>query len=178
MPMPRIWMLFTGLFSALFMTGCESPTSAENRPDHSAYYETNRPATLAPSGSDLDTSKSLALFAYFEEWVGTPYRYGGASKRGIDCSAFTQQAFLAVYEHSLPRTTRQQIKSGEKISLATADHGDLIFFKTGSTRYHVGIYIGEKQFMHASSSKGVTISRVDNPYWSARVIDVRRYPLQ
>ncbi|EOD81150.1 Lipoprotein NlpC [Grimontia indica] len=83
-----------------------------------------------------------------------------------------------MFEHSLPRTTRQQIKTGDKISLATADHGDLIFFKTGSTRYHVGIYIGEKQFMHASSSKGVTISRVDNPYWSARVIDVRRYPLQ
>ncbi|CZF82195.1 Murein DD-endopeptidase MepS/Murein LD-carboxypeptidase precursor [Grimontia celer] len=176
--MPRNWILITGLFSSLLLIGCESPTHDSDDSNFSSHYETNRPGTLAPSGSSFESSKIHALFAYFEEWKGTPYRYGGASKRGIDCSAFTQQAFLAVYEHSLPRTTRQQIKVGDKITLANAGHGDLIFFKTGSSRYHVGIYIGEKEFMHASSSKGVTISSVDNPYWSKRVIDVRRYPLQ
>ncbi|CZF84277.1 C40 family peptidase [Grimontia marina] len=175
--MPGNWILFTVLFSSLLLVGCESPKSDDNA-DYSSHYETNRPGTLGLPNSQFGISKYQALFAYFDEWKGTPYRYGGASKHGIDCSAFTQQAFLAVYEHSLPRTTRQQIKVGDKITLATADHGDLIFFKTGANRYHVGIYIGENEFMHASSSKGVTISRIDNPYWSKRVIDVRRYPLQ
>ncbi|WP_407333748.1 C40 family peptidase [Enterovibrio sp. 27052020O] len=160
--------------ATLILTGCESSQTAESLNATNAYYKTERPNSLAPN-VQADEPFSDALVTYFEEWKGTPYRWGGASKKGIDCSAFTQQAYQAVFQHPLPRTTRQQVTRGKETPLHAANFGDLVFFKTGSRRYHVGIYIGDKQFMHASSSKGVIISTLDNPYWSARVWQVRSY---
>ncbi|OEE62945.1 hypothetical protein A1OO_13980 [Enterovibrio norvegicus FF-33] len=156
------------------LTGCESTPTATPYDSTNAHYKTDRPNSLAPY-IKLGEPLSAALVQYFEEWQGTPYRWGGVSKKGIDCSAFTQQAYQAVFQHPLPRTTRQQVTKGNKTTLHSATYGDLIFFKTGARRYHVGIYIGDKQFMHASSSKGVSISTLDNPYWSARIWQIRSY---
>ncbi|MDD1792158.1 NlpC/P60 family protein [Enterovibrio makurazakiensis] len=160
--------------ACMSLIGCESTQSDHASSSTGSFYNTNRPNSLAPVANP-EQPFNLALIQYFEEWQGTPYRWGGASKRGIDCSAFTQQAYQAVFQHSLPRTTRQQVTKGSKTSLKSASFGDLIFFKTGSQRYHVGIYIGDRQFMHASSSKGVMISTLDNPYWSARIWQIRNY---
>ncbi|MGR5237805.1 NlpC/P60 family protein [Vibrio alfacsensis] len=119
-------------------------------------------------------SENPSLYQFYNEWRGTPYRLGGSQKSGIDCSAFVQKAFIEAYQLSLPRTTRQQSKQGIEMSWSDAQHGDLIFFKTKRTTYHVGIYLGNKQFMHASTSKGVIISRIDNPYWTSKFWQVRR----
>jgi cell wall-associated NlpC family hydrolase len=114
------------------------------------------------------------LYQFYNEWEGTPYRLGGTKKSGIDCSAFVQKAFVEAYKMSLPRTTRQQSKQGVEMSWSDAQQGDLVFFKTKRSTYHVGIYLGNKQFMHASTSKGVIISRIDNPYWASKFWQVRR----
>lgn len=119
-------------------------------------------------------SDNQDLFQFFNEWEGTPYRLGGTKKSGIDCSAFVQKAFVEAYQMSLPRTTRQQSKQGVEMSWSDAQQGDLVFFKTRRSTYHVGIYLGNKQFMHASTSKGVIISRIDNPYWASKFWQVRR----
>ena len=119
-------------------------------------------------------SDNQDLFQFFNEWEGTPYRLGGTKKSGIDCSAFVQKAFVEAYQMSLPRTTRQQSKQGVEMSWSDAQQGDLVFFKTRRRTYHVGIYLGNKQFMHASTSKGVIISRIDNPYWASKFWQVRR----
>ncbi len=119
-------------------------------------------------------SDNQDLFQFFNEWEGTPYRLGGTKKSGIDCSAFVQKAFVEAYQMSLPRTTRQQSKQGVEMSWPDAQQGDLVFFKTRRSTYHVGIYLGNKQFMHASTSKGVIISRIDNPYWASKFWQVRR----
>ena len=119
-------------------------------------------------------SDNQDLFKFFNEWEGTPYRLGGTKKSGIDCSAFVQKAFVEAYQMSLPRTTRQQSKQGVEMSWSDAQQGDLVFFKTRRSTYHVGIYLGNKQFMHASTSKGVIISRIDNPYWASKFWQVRR----
>ncbi|MFM2657306.1 NlpC/P60 family protein [Vibrio owensii] len=119
-------------------------------------------------------SDNQNLFQFFNEWEGTPYRLGGTKKSGIDCSAFVQKAFVEAYQMSLPRTTRQQSKQGVEMSWSDAQQGDLVFFKTRRSTYHVGIYLGNKQFMHASTSKGVIISRIDNPYWASKFWQVRR----
>ncbi|MFV8438360.1 NlpC/P60 family protein [Vibrio owensii] len=119
-------------------------------------------------------SDNQDLFQFFNEWEGTPYRLGGTKKSGIDCSAFVQKAFVEAYQMSLPRTTRQQSKQGVEMSWSDAQQGDLVFFKTRRSTYHVGIYLGNKQFMHASTSKGVIISRLDNPYWASKFWQVRR----
>jgi probable lipoprotein NlpC len=108
------------------------------------------------------------LQAHFLQWSGTPYKYGGNSKRGIDCSAFVSRTYKEIFGLYLPRTTRAQAVAGKKISRASVRPGDLVLFKTGILDRHVGIYLGNKYFMHASASKGVIQSRLDNPYWNDR----------
>ncbi|WP_297478269.1 NlpC/P60 family protein [uncultured Photobacterium sp.] len=110
----------------------------------------------------------------YRNWKGTPYRYGGSSKKGIDCSAFVQVGYSSVYKKALPRTTLQLVKKGKKVNRNNAKEGDLVFFRTGRNSRHVGIYLGNLKFMHASQSKGVIISRLDNPYWRRHFWQIRR----
>ncbi|MDA9556657.1 NlpC/P60 family protein [Vibrio sp.] len=110
----------------------------------------------------------------YDVWKGTPYQLGGTNKRGIDCSAFVQIAYRDTSDIRLPRTTLQQVKKGKRIKYKEAKRGDLIFFLTSRTTRHVGVYLGNKEFMHASTSRGVMISRTDNPYWSSKFWQFRR----
>nr|WP_231894444.1 NlpC/P60 family protein [Vibrio tritonius] len=103
-----------------------------------------------------------------------PYRWGGNTQSGVDCSAFVQIAFQDAWQISLPRTTKSQSNTGKKINRKDAHYGDLVFFRINSTLEHVGVYIGNQRFMHASSSKGVIISRLDNPYWASKFWQFRR----
>lgn len=104
-----------------------------------------------------------ALSQVYNEWVGTRYRMGGTTKRGIDCSAFVQIAFLDAYGMKLPRSTSEQRYLGRQIQKHELRKGDLVFFRRN---HHVGIYIDNNQFMHASSSRGVIISSLDEDYWA------------
>ncbi|PQJ89310.1 MULTISPECIES: C40 family peptidase [Aliivibrio] len=119
-------------------------------------------------------SQSNGYQDYFQEWQGVPYKYGGTNKDGVDCSAFTQNALINLHQLSLPRTTQNQVVTGIKIPLSEAKKGDLVFFKTSVKVRHVGVYIGNREFMHASTSKGVIISSLDNPYWKKAFWQVRR----
>ncbi len=113
---------------------------------------------------DSNKVKSLILSQY-RLWKGTPYEYGGVDFNGVDCSAFVQNTFRSKLGYAIPRTTRTQIKLGRKVSKKQLKVGDIVFFKTGRNSLHNGIYIGQSQFVHASSSKGVTISNLENVYW-------------
>lgn len=115
-----------------------------------------------------------ALDAHYEEWAGVPYRYGGNSKSGIDCSAFVRRTIAAVRDLRLPRTTWGQAQRGYAIERSELRVGDLVFFRTGPSKRHVGIYIGNGRFMHASSSRGVTISSLNNIYWRNHYWQARR----
>ena len=128
---------------------------------------------VSPRPGQRITVSSL-LNQYYAEWRGTPYRFGGTSRSGIDCSAFTQQAMSNALGITLPRTTRQQLGSGTAVSSKLVRPGDLVFFKTGESLNHVGVMIGPGKFMHASTRNGVTVSRTDDTYWAARVIGYRR----
>jgi len=109
---------------------------------------------------------------FYREWEGVPYRWGGTSKLGVDCSGLTQNAYRAVPHISIPRTTAEQIRAGQRVSLSNARPGDLIFFDTGYR--HVGVWIGQNKFFHASSSKGVTLSSLASSYWTRAFREVRR----
>ncbi|QPB43131.1 NlpC/P60 family protein [Rodentibacter haemolyticus] len=124
---------------------------------------TNRPRT------GLIGDKALA--GVYNEWVGTRYRMGGTNKRGIDCSAFMQTAFWSAYGIELPRSTAEQRHLGRKISKQELQKGDLVFFRGNN---HVGVYIGNNQFMHVSSSQGVTISSLSENYWARTYTQSRR----
>lgn len=109
-----------------------------------------------------------------EKYLKTPYRFGGDSPKGFDCSGFVK----FVYDKNgkkLPRTADVQYRTGQKVERAGLKPGDLVFFNTyASGASHVGIYYGSGKFIHASTSKGVMISRLDEPYWKPRYLGARR----
>lgn len=109
-------------------------------------------------------------------WQGTPYRYGGLSRRGIDCSGFVYLTFRDRFNLQLPRSTRDQSDTGTRIDKDQLLPGDLVFFKTGrgENGLHVGIYDRDKRFIHASTSKGVIRSSLDNSYWRKVFWQARR----
>ncbi|WP_121628577.1 NlpC/P60 family protein [Poseidonibacter antarcticus] len=127
--------------------------------------------TLA-DGDIKDMNKEFMDF--YNEWKNVKYRYGGNSKKGIDCSAFTQRIYKEKFDIKIPRSTRTQVKIGKKIKKSELELGDLIFFKTGKIDRHVGVYMGNGDFMHASI-KGVKFSKLNKPfykkaYWTSRRI--------
>ncbi len=131
-------------------------------------------------GSDNSTTKEKVLMEIIK-YIDTPYKYGGNSKDGIDCSAFTQTIYRNTLSFNLERSARLQYKHGIEISdIEDLKFGDLVFFNTRrSVRPgHVGIYIGENLFAHASSKKGVTISSLDHSYYKKRFMGGRRMEME
>lgn len=118
--------------------------------------------------------RTEALRNHYTSWKGIRYRYGGLSRKGVDCSGFTLLTFKEVFGKSLPRTVREQVKKGKKVHRESLQPGDLVFFKTGVFQKHVGIYLEDDLFMHASFSRGVMISRLDNIYWDEHYWQAKR----
>lgn len=123
---------------------------------------------------DETVNMNEALMDVYNEWKGVKYKFGGNSKRGIDCSAFTQKIFKEKFDITIPRTTRTQVNIGKKIKKSELAIGDLVFFKTGKQDRHVGIYMGNGDFLHASI-KGVKFTKLNKPfyrkhYWTSRRI--------
>ncbi|MEM1054954.1 MAG: NlpC/P60 family protein [Bacteroidota bacterium] len=108
-----------------------------------------------------------------QDWLGTPYRWGGTTRRGIDCSAFVQQLVQQTFDIELPRTTATQVHRGVRISRDDLVPGDLVFFRRRGVR-HVGVYLGGGEFIHASSSRGVTVSTMESGYWARYYWQSRR----
>nr|WP_197038253.1 NlpC/P60 family protein [Halomonas saliphila] len=115
-----------------------------------------------------------ALLAQHERWAGTPYRLGGTSRRGIDCSALVQNVFSETFRLELPRSTGEQVQQGTPIARDELQVGDLVFFRPPGRYDHVGIYVGDGYFLHASTSQGVIISELDNSYWQRYYWQARR----
>ncbi len=118
------------------------------------------------------SKKSVVTVA--KKYIGTPYKYGGTSPKGFDCSGFVGYSYKKLGK-SLPRTTASMYKKGKKVKKSNLKKGDLIFFKTykkGAS--HVGIYIGSNQFIHSSSSKGVKVDKLSNSYWKTKYYGAKR----
>lgn len=103
----------------------------------------------------------------FVKWKGTPYRYGGMSRGGVDCSGLVWLVFNQGFDINLPRTTLAQSKIGTAVGRKDLQPGDLLFFRTGRGRngLHVGIYSTRDKFIHASTARGVIYSSLSNTYW-------------
>ncbi|MCT9842961.1 NlpC/P60 family protein [Leclercia adecarboxylata ATCC 23216 = NBRC 102595] len=114
------------------------------------------------------------ILEQYHHWKGTHYQWGGTTHNGVDCSALMQHLFRDAAHLSLPRTTGEQIHRGVRVEELSLKAGDLVFFQTGEHRRHVGVYIGDRQFIHASSSQGVTVSDLSDGYWQAHFITARR----
>ena len=115
------------------------------------------------------------LYDVINSFMGTPYRYGAMSRSGTDCSGFVCLVYNQVNHASLPHSTRKLKKLGKRTSLNSAKPGDLVFFR-GSLGYidHVGIYLGNGRFAHASTRNGVIFSNLDDKYYSSHFAEIRR----
>ncbi|EMI09537.1 C40 family peptidase [Anoxybacillus gonensis] len=115
------------------------------------------------------------IVSFSKKFLGTPYKWGGTTPRGFDCSGFVTYVYRSFGIH-LPRTAEEQYEKGKKVERSNLNAGDLVFFSTyKATASHAGIYIGGNKFIHASSKKGVTISDLDESYWESRYLGARRY---
>ncbi|ARF50156.1 NlpC/P60 family protein [Pantoea stewartii] len=125
-------------------------------------------------------SDSITVIAQLNDqlgsWRGTPYRYGGMSRKVVDCSGFVYLTFRDKFDLQLPRSTAAQSDIGTRISKEDLLPGDLVFFRTGSGEngLHVGIYDTDNAFIHASTSQGVIRSSLDNVYWRKVFWQARR----
>lgn len=127
--------------------------------------------TVQPQNASQPRNK---LQAFYTRWQGTPYQYGGLTSKGIDCSGFVYLAYKNVFNYPLPRMTRHQLRLGRRIEKNELQFGDLVFFKTSKKVWHVGIYTSNERFVHASTSKGVITSHLQNPYWKSKYRVARR----
>lgn len=133
-----------------------------------ANLRTNKPNRANIKFSPISDKK---LSKIYREWAGTDYQLGGSTKDGIDCSAFMQEIFSQAYSIELPRSTAEQQAVGKSIQKSQLKLGDLVFFRKNR---HVGVYLGDGRFMHASTSQGVTISSLHEDYWQRHYTQSRR----
>lgn len=151
-----------------------------NDPEYNASKAANYPAADMERGdwlqlkyavilnSSPENLTNTSLLRLIDEWWGTRYSLGGNTKDGIDCSAFTQVIMSNIYGISLPRTCAEQYKFSDKIDDDEMQEGDLVFFKSGGSIAHVGIYLTNNRFVHASTSQGVMVSDLNENYWKAK----------
>lgn len=118
-------------------------------------------------GVDFNGTEDPELIKEVETWIGTPYKYGGYTKRGTDCSGFVKTVYKKVYNIDLNRSAKDLVKNARLVSKNRLRFGDLVFFKINKPRVsHVGIYLGENKFIHASSSRGVVVSDLTATYYT------------
>ncbi len=126
--------------------------------------------TSTPLGKWSNPEERSLLVRVVKTFLGVPYKLGGSTLKGIDCSAFVRKIY-EVFNIQLPRTTREQFSIGKRVEKNQLEEGDLVFFKERGNRAHVGIYVGDNQFVHASSfSREVKIDYLDTPYYSKRFL--------
>lgn len=171
----------------LAFQACAIPSRAGYDRDRGSYANMPRTdagalppdASIQPSSSGSATqhiTSDSSWNSVFASWLGTPYRYGGSSRQGTDCSGFVMSAYKEKTGVTLPRSSKAGFKSGQPIEKADLQVGDILYF---TNRWgmidHAAIYIGDNRFIHSSTSKGVVITPMSDPYWERKYKGARRY---
>ena len=168
---PSVFSLFSLLLAVAFLFAGMGCATAPYTTVPARYPGPRRGVARIPfSRSQIRTK----LMKQHQTWKGTGYRLGGMSRRGVDCSGFVHVTFRDQLKLKLPRSTRDLAQTGIPIRKKDLAPGDLVLFKTGWGARHVGIYVGRSRFIHASKSKGVTLSSLRDTYWSRRFWMARR----
>ncbi|QGY31644.1 C40 family peptidase [Pantoea cypripedii] len=158
--------MFKALAALVFLSlaGCSS---------HSAHRDSQADNDGAQSQEDL-IPVIAALHDQMHSWQGTPYQWGGTQLSGVDCSGFVWRTLKDRFNIPMDRvTTRELIQMGERVQPDHMQPGDLVFFRINH-ELHVGFYDTDQQFLHASASRGVMRSSLNNPYWKSVFIQARR----
>lgn len=171
--MTRNWFTSPLVLICVLMSACSSlPSQQQTLPVQTKPAQA-KPVQVQPVMSESERMKQK-LYQQYDHWKGVKYRMGGISKSGVDCSGFVYTTFREQFELILPRTTQLQMMAGREVQKYQLQPGDLVFFKTDVKVRHVGIYIDDGDFLHASTKRGVMISNLDDYYWSGRFLRARR----
>lgn len=161
------------LLFCLFLISCSTLKPVNNRIKHQARAGEPEDQALIDKyesiiGAPIDAGKSLGLYRAIDGWMGAPYQFGGMSKAGTDCSGFTSALYQEVYHIRLQHSSVGQLENDVTIiSKRNLQEGDLVFFciEDGKKVSHVGIYLGNNKFVHASAKKGVCINDMTERYY-------------
>ncbi|ATO32783.1 Murein DD-endopeptidase MepS/Murein LD-carboxypeptidase [Dickeya dianthicola] len=173
-----IWRVLPAVAVAVMLSACTSNTASVNNQTDRRVVNGGDPSLQASQDEFEAMVRNVEvkskLLEQYANWKGVRYRLGGDSRKGIDCSGFVQRTFREQFGMDLPRSSYEQQDIGVQIQRNKLRPGDLVVFHAGSTGRHMGIYIGNQQFVHASTSIGVTISSMDDNYWKPRYREARR----
>lgn len=145
--------------------------SKDKTPNKKSSKAFDKPMSIDDLAKQIDVSKQALknekLYKMILDWYGTPYAFGNQSRMGIDCSGFTQLVYKEVYKINLPRQSKMMAEYIKKTYTKNLKEGDLVFFSFGNSKEinHVGIYLHNNKFVHASTSKGVIISDITEPWY-------------
>ena len=166
-------LFFLLLTLLILVSGCSTKGAHTYRASLKSF---KKPIKKEPIPYRLKQKNAITLSLYDEyvKWYATPYRLGGNTLNGIDCSSLVQSIYRDAFGIRVPRTTKEQAKTGYSINKSSLKEGDLLLFKTGYNIRHSGIYLERGNFINASTSHGVTISNINNPYWKSKYWQSRR----
>ncbi len=176
----RMWCLtwLALIFAVGLHAGCAGMAPAPrytSAPDSGGEGLSTELRTRHRALRDGDASRLMRVVGGY---LGVPYKWGGTTRQGMDCSALTRAVYREAYGVELPRTSRQMYRLGKKVTApGQLQAGDLVFFRidtSGPGISHVGIYVGDGQFAHASSSRGGVIDPLSSPYFDKRYAGARR----
>lgn len=168
MPMKKKLFNCVLLFAMLTLASC----GTSRKTSASVDYRTLAKAGIG-LGMDIEEDDDWALMVEAASWLGVHYKYGGNTKSGVDCSGLTCNIYRKVYGVELHRRSIDQYKKDvKKKSKKKLRSGDLVFFATGKdkTVSHVGVYLKDDKFLHASSQRGVVVSDLNQKYYKDRFI--------
>ncbi len=167
-------ILLLGVVISTSVVGCRAYPRYSNEvgDERPVIVDTEPEDEYNPSGSTVDERRMARIIDYY---LGTPYQRGGYNTDGIDCSGLVRTAYYELDGRSLPPTVRKMYRAGSRVERDELAFGDLVFFAIDS-RYptHVGIYVENDQFVHASESRGVIISSLDDDYYDRYYLGARR----
>ena len=169
---PKIFKIFLFSFflsvpAGVFATGGEKEPETEAK---AARVDDNTLSYYSQIfGYTVKKIQNIKLYDLIDSWLGAPYRYAGNSMKGVDCSAFARVLYKNAFDIFLEGSSADIFKATTPVAKDELTEGDLVFFKIRRGRIsHVGVYLGQNKFAHASTSQGVTISDLDEPYYKQR----------
>lgn len=161
---------FIFALTLLFLPSCKTSKKAtsetKEKPENKNKHTTLQLKYAEILNTDQSSITNIKLYTFIDEWLGTPYKYGGKTKEGIDCSDFTVVLCKEVYNKTLEVPATKIYSLCKPIDISEIQEGDLVFFKIdGGKISHVGIYLQNNKFIHASTKKGVIINDLNEAYY-------------